>query len=140
VLRIQRDQVSDHEVTLLLQGRIVSDWVVVLERECEEAHRSGLRVALDFSDVKFIDRSGFAALSRLASAGVAIVGHSPLVAAMLEQEGIEAHAGGTEPPGGGANPRTLRRESASGGSVPPSTRKVPFKPGLGPDNKKGDLS
>jgi anti-anti-sigma regulatory factor len=90
VLRIQRDVLNANEVTLFLQGRIISDWIVVLERECEELSRSGFRVVLDFSGVVFIDRAGFAALAQLSRSGVEIVGCSPLVAAMLEQEGIAA--------------------------------------------------
>ena len=90
MLRIQRDEVNAHEATLHLQGRIISDWVVVLERECDEASRAGLRIALDFSEVVFIDRSGFAALARLSRAGADFIGCSPLVAAMLAQEGIAA--------------------------------------------------
>jgi len=90
VLRIQREDVSDHEVTLVLQGRIGEEWADLLEGECGALKRSGLRVTLDFSGVVFVGRSGFEALSRLSRAGVEIVDCSPLLAAMLEQEGIVA--------------------------------------------------
>jgi anti-anti-sigma regulatory factor len=88
VLRIQRDERDAHTVALLLQGRIAAEWADLLERECEELTRSGFRVVLDLSDVVFIGRSGLEALGRLGQAGVGIVGSSPLIAAMLEQEGI----------------------------------------------------
>lgn len=90
MLRIQRHEVNAHTVTLVLQGRIVEAWADFLERECDESIRSGFRVELDFSGVIFIGRSGFEALSRMSRRGVGIVGCSPLLAVMLEQEGIVA--------------------------------------------------
>ena len=93
MLRIQRYDVDGHEVILNLQGRIVEAWAGFLERECDELIRSGFRVELDFSEVVFIGRSGFEALSRMSRCGVGIIGCSPLVAAMLEQEGIVPRQG-----------------------------------------------
>jgi hypothetical protein len=43
---------------------------------------------LDLSEVVFIGRDGVEALGRLARAGARVIGCTPLVAAMLEQEGI----------------------------------------------------
>jgi anti-anti-sigma regulatory factor len=110
-------------VGLLLHGRIAAEWAELLERECEELSRSGFRVVLDLSEVVFIGRSGLETLGRLGRAGVRIVGCSPLIAAMLEQEGIKQ----TEGLGAGRSskvtepkPRSLRRGDFSGGSVPPS--------------------
>jgi len=71
VLRIQRDDVDAHKVNLALRGHIVADWADLLERECVELSRSGLSVTLEFS-------------------GVVFIGRSPLIADMLEQEGIVA--------------------------------------------------
>jgi hypothetical protein len=90
VLRIQRDDVDAHKVNLALRGHIVAEWADLLERECVELSRSGLSVTLEFSGVVFIGRSGFEALSRVSRAGVLIIGCSPLIADMLEQEGIVA--------------------------------------------------
>ena len=123
MLRIQRDELDAHTVGLLLHGRIAAEWAELLERECEELSRSGFRVVLDLSEVVFIGRSGLEALGRLNRADVRIVGCSPLIAAMLEQEGITQSEGlgagrsstVTEP-----KPRSLRRGDFSGGSVPPS--------------------
>lgn len=88
MLHIQRDNVDAHNVLLVLQGRIAAEWVDLLERECRGLTRFGIRVVLDLSGVVFISRSGFEVLGRLAQIGVAMTGCSPLVAAMLEQEGI----------------------------------------------------
>lgn len=90
MLRIQRDELDAHRVALTLQGRIVAEWAELLESECLDLIRSGLGVQLDFSGVVFIGRSGFEVLSRLSRIGVEIVGSSPLIAAMLAQEGIAA--------------------------------------------------
>jgi anti-anti-sigma regulatory factor len=89
VLRIQRDDVDAQRAVLILQGRIVAEWAGLLERECVELSRSGRYVVLDFSDVVFIGRSGLAVLGRLGPARVGIIGCSPLIAAILKQEGID---------------------------------------------------
>ena len=88
MLRIQRDELDAHTVALLLAGRIALEWADLLERECQELIRSGFRVVLDLSEVVFIGRSGVEVLGRLGKARVRIVGCSPLIAAMLEQEGL----------------------------------------------------
>ena len=88
MLRIQRYDVNADTVSLLLHGRIVAAWAGLLESECAELMRSDKRVVLDLSEVVFIARSGIEALSRMSRCGVGITGCSPLVSAMLEQEGI----------------------------------------------------
>ena len=88
MLRILRDDVNARRVILILQGRIVAEWAEVLESECLDLIRSGIRVALDLSGVVFIARSGVHVLGRLGRIGVGIKGCSPLIADMLEQEGI----------------------------------------------------
>jgi len=88
MLRIRRDNVDAHRVILVLEGHILLEWAELLEHECEALTRPGVRVALDFSQVFFIGRTGFEALTRLSRAGVEIFGCSPLIAAMLEEKGI----------------------------------------------------
>jgi anti-anti-sigma regulatory factor len=89
MLRIHRNETNGRTVILVLQGRIVAEWAVLLECECMELLRSELRVVLDLTDVVFIGRSGLEALSRLDRAGARVIGCTPLIAAMLEQEGIQ---------------------------------------------------
>ena len=88
MLRIKRDDVNEHRVVLTLEGRIAGAWADLLERECEEIVEDGLRVELDLSEVVYIARAGLEALRRLGEAGVRVTHCSPLVAAMLAQEGI----------------------------------------------------
>ena len=90
MLRIQRHDTNGHTVVLNLQGRIVAEWADLLERECAEPMRSGLHVVLDLSEVVLISRVGVEALGRLVRAGARVIGCTPLVGAMLEQEGIAA--------------------------------------------------
>ena len=89
MLRILRIEVESPWVVLILQGQIVAEWAELLEAECLRLGRSGLRVVLDLSGVGFMGRSGLEALGRLSQAGVVIAGCSPLIADMLEEEGIE---------------------------------------------------
>jgi anti-anti-sigma regulatory factor len=88
MLRIVRNDADQQRVVLILEGRIVAAWADMLERVCLEAMRSDRPVVLDLSGVALIARSGKEALGRLARAGVGITGCSPLIADMLEQDGI----------------------------------------------------
>ena len=88
MLRIQRDDVDEHRVVLILEGRIAGAWADLLERECEELIEGGRRVELDLSEVVYIARAGLEALRRLGEAGVQVTDCSPLLAVMLAQEGI----------------------------------------------------
>jgi len=71
-------------MTLTVEGRIVSDWVAVLERECHRWLQDGRKVRLDFSGVTFVDRPGVEMLKRLQASDVRIVGCSVFVAELLK--------------------------------------------------------
>jgi anti-anti-sigma regulatory factor len=88
MLRIGHDDTNSHRVVLVLQGHILLEGAELLESECEEVLRSGRSVVLDFTRVFFIGRTGFEALKRLSRVGVEIVRCPPLLADMLEHEGI----------------------------------------------------
>ena len=88
MLRILRNDVETDRVVLRLEGRIVAEWADLVEREGLESIRSGLDVGLDLSGVALIGHSGLEALRRLGLVGVRIIGCSPLIADMLEEEGI----------------------------------------------------
>jgi ABC-type transporter Mla MlaB component len=85
VLRISR--VDDHpsETTLLVEGRIVSEWVAVLEDQCRDALRAPRRVRLDLSGVAFVDPRGVELLQRLAGERLILVNCSELVDALLKE-------------------------------------------------------
>jgi hypothetical protein len=88
MLRIQRDLVDEHRAILILEGRIAGAWADLLVHECEVLVERGLRVELDLSEVVYVARAGFDALRRLGAAGVRVTACSPLLAALLAQEGI----------------------------------------------------
>jgi anti-anti-sigma regulatory factor len=73
MVRIQKIVESPTETTLSAEGRIVAEWVAVLEHECREALRDTLRVQLDLAAVTFIDARGIEMLRRLVTEGVAVV-------------------------------------------------------------------
>jgi len=89
MLRIQRKNREAHRVSLVLQGHLAAEWAELLERECLESSRSGLSVSLDLAGVVFVSLSGLEVLGRLARSGVGIIACPPLIADMLEQDGIE---------------------------------------------------
>ena len=88
MLRIDRSLVDEHRVVLILEGRIAGAWADLLERECEALIERGLRVELDLSEVVYVARAGVEALRRLGRMRVGVTGCSPLIAAVLTQEGI----------------------------------------------------
>ena len=88
MLRIQRIDGKNKEAVLLLQGWIVEEWSDLLARECRQMRESGLEVVLDLSGVVFLGRSGLDALRRISEDGVRITECPPLIAEMIEQEGI----------------------------------------------------
>ena len=88
MLRIHRDDIDEHRVVLVLEGRIAGAWVVLLESECDTLIESGLGVDLDLSEVVYVGHAGLIALRHLLQRGVGITGCSPLLATMLAQEGI----------------------------------------------------
>src|SRR5882724_117599 len=73
MLRITEVVESGTETTLHVEGRIVSEWVSVLQEECSRVlQESGARLRLDLGAVTFIDHRGVLALRRL-SVGTVMV-------------------------------------------------------------------
>lgn len=68
MLRISKTAASSSLATLRVEGRVVAEWVPVLERECRLTLQENGRVRLDLSAVTFIDDRGVAALKRLGDA------------------------------------------------------------------------
>jgi len=106
MLRIQRNDVLIHRVVLVLQGFIVGEGADRLERECAELLRSGDPIVIDLSAVSLIGDSGIEVLRRVHDLGIRIVGCSPSIAEVLENEGIEVERKGSN--GTQAQPRENR--------------------------------
>jgi anti-anti-sigma regulatory factor len=88
MLRIREGVDSGTENTLHVEGRIVAEWVGVLQEECWRVlHESSRRLRLDLGAVTFIDPRGVQALRRLTTEGVVIVNSPAFVDALLEGDG-----------------------------------------------------
>jgi anti-anti-sigma regulatory factor len=87
MVRIQKIVESATETTLSVEGRIVSEWVTVLEDECRQALRDTPRVQLDLAAVTFIDARGVEVLRRLVTEGVAVVNCREFIGALLTGDG-----------------------------------------------------
>jgi anti-anti-sigma regulatory factor len=84
MLRITEIVDSGAETTLHVEGRIVSEWVGVLQEECRRVlQESGRRLRLDLGAVTFIDPRGVLALRWLTTKGVAIVNSQAFIDALL---------------------------------------------------------
>jgi anti-anti-sigma regulatory factor len=79
-------------VKLKLEGRIVSEWVALLEHECLTALRAQQQVILDFAEVTFVSAPGVAMLKPLASADVEFVNCSALVEDLIQGEAYDRTA------------------------------------------------
>ena len=55
MLRITETPKSASTVELKLEGEIVSEWITLLRQQCEASLREGRKIALDFSEVRFVD-------------------------------------------------------------------------------------
>ena len=82
-MRIEKVTESPMQATLSVEGRIVSEWVTVLEQECRQALRDAPRVQLDLAAVTFIDAPGVAVLQSLVTEGVTIVNCRGFIDALL---------------------------------------------------------
>jgi ABC-type transporter Mla MlaB component len=83
VLRISRSVASSSLATLLVEGRVVAEWVPVLERECWLALQENGHVQLDLSAVTFVDGRGLAALRRLRATALEIINCPEFIGELL---------------------------------------------------------
>ncbi len=88
MLRITEVMDSGTETTLHVEGRIVSEWVGLLQEECWRVlHESSRRLRLDLGAVTFIDPRGVLALRWLTTEGVALVNSPAFIDALLNGDG-----------------------------------------------------
>jgi anti-anti-sigma regulatory factor len=84
MLRITAVAESPMLVTLKLDGRLVSDWVALLEEECLMWLRDHRTVLLDVAEVTFIDRRGVKMLRRITSDRLRIINASAFITDLIE--------------------------------------------------------
>jgi ABC-type transporter Mla MlaB component len=83
VLRISRAAESPSLATLRVEGRVVAEWVPVLERECWLALQENVGVRLDLSAVTFVDGRGVAALRHLGATNLEIINCPEFIGELL---------------------------------------------------------
>lgn len=83
MLRIERLNEDHATVILKLDGRIVSQWVAILEEECFQILKQQKQLILDCTDVSFIGPEGIEMLGKLKGGCVKCVNCSPFVRAIL---------------------------------------------------------
>lgn len=88
MLRITEVVDSGTATTLHMEGRIVSEWVGVLQEECWRVlQESSRRLRLDLAAVTFIDPAGVLALRWLTTKGVALINSPAFIDALLKGDG-----------------------------------------------------
>ncbi len=84
MLRITLVSEDDMTVTLRLEGKIVNEWILVLEKTCLD-HKDNRNkiVSLDFSGVTFISDEGVKMLENINIGRVEVTNCSPFVREIL---------------------------------------------------------
>ncbi len=89
MLRISRNNSSEKDVTLLLEGRILNHSIDQLKRMCEDILARGHQLALDLSGVSFVSRKGVSVLHDLECRRVALANCSVFVAEQLRSKAVD---------------------------------------------------
>jgi ABC-type transporter Mla MlaB component len=85
MLRITKIDGNGQAVTLKLEGRIVSDWVGELERQCRAELTQGRHVHLDLTHVTLVDERGHTLLKHLVGDQLDIVQCPALIRSLLDE-------------------------------------------------------
>jgi len=84
MLRIIEISEDDKTVTLRLEGKIVNEWILVLERAClYHKDKKNKTLLLDFSDVTFISDEGVKMLENIKDGRVKVTNCSPFIRSIL---------------------------------------------------------
>ena len=73
MLRISKLCENPSGLRLKLEGRIVSEWVSILEEQILECLKKTQKVLLDFSELRFVDKDGVEMLRRMPSEKIEII-------------------------------------------------------------------
>lgn len=87
MLRITKMAENNSSVTLKPEGRIVSDWVPILEANISRYLQEKGRLLLDFSEVRFIDEQGVKMLKQVTVSGVEIINCPAFIEALVKGGG-----------------------------------------------------
>jgi hypothetical protein len=85
VLRISHPALDVRTFALKVEGRLVGEWVGMLEAELARGEGSGRRVVLDLSAVDYASREAVALLQAAIERGVQVGDCSPLLSSQLSR-------------------------------------------------------
>ena len=83
MLRITRKPGADRD-TLLLEGKLLKQWLDELQAAMAQARQDGPAIAFDLSGLRFIDEEGVRFLRECRRRGASLLGASPFVSALLD--------------------------------------------------------
>ena len=85
MLRISTIKDTRSVLTVKIEGRLVSEWVPLLEKECSRLVDPHRAITLDLVDVSYVDESGLALLRRLSELSWTLSPCSSFVHQLLHQ-------------------------------------------------------
>lgn len=86
MLRLTPDTTNRIRPVMRAEGRLVGEWVSLLEMECARLLGNSTRLELDLADVTDVDAQGITALRRLRRGPVVLTGCTPIILALLSEE------------------------------------------------------
>jgi ABC-type transporter Mla MlaB component len=86
MLRITEETLNGKAGRIRLEGQVVGPYVTEVRKSCEKLLNSRRSLALDMSDVSFVDRNGVTLFKELISRGVSIVNGSPFLTEQLKED------------------------------------------------------
>ncbi len=88
MLKINEITKSNDEVNLIIEGKIIADWVRELEKQCLIYIEQGNSdVVLDFTGVTYIDEEGLAMLKKYNNR-IRIINPQPYIGLCLKNRGL----------------------------------------------------
>jgi ABC-type transporter Mla MlaB component len=89
MLRLTIPTAESGSSVIVAEGRLVGEWVDLLEAESHRILKTSRRVELDISAVNDVDTRGLVVLRRLRREAVVLRGLSPLMLALLSEEAAQ---------------------------------------------------
>lgn len=74
MVRITLTNTTVGTTTMKIEGRIVADWIHVVESECQKLFGTGKTISLDLSGVNFVETEGVYMIRRLLEQGCVLSG------------------------------------------------------------------
>jgi ABC-type transporter Mla MlaB component len=85
MLRITENGSTEETTILRLEGQMIGQGVVEVQKICEQYLAEGRRLVLDLSEMLFVDRSGVALLRELMRREVTLIRCTPFLTEQLKE-------------------------------------------------------